>query len=263
MLICCLGNRSYLWCWSGRLGNSSSSLWFFSILWCIQNNFGSFYCTDFRNSSNPFFYFMSICISYQTNIKAMVKFFLLQILSWWHRLNNIAQLVQNIHNHVGTSGFQKTSIRNLHMYPERNQATILGLSNNQHICIIQLASLWHLGLSRFCRRLNRSSWQLHTSFCLSLRHRLSFSDGINHTNQLRYINCILTVSVGYIINHFLQCIYTFEDYINNFLANLQLFLAEHIQKILHIMSQLGSLGIAHSSRHTLQGVSITENLIKD
>ena len=193
----------------------------------------------------------------------MVKFFLLQILSWWHRLNNIAQLVQNIHNHVGTSGFQKTSIRNIHMYPERNQATVLGFSNNQHICIIQFASLWHLGLSRFCRWLSRSSWQLHTSFCLGLSHRLSSSNGINHTNQLRYINCILTVSVGYIINHFLQCIYTFEDYINNFLANLQLFLAEHIQKILHIMSQLGSLGIAHSSRHTLQGVSITENLIKD
>ncbi len=153
----CLG-CCWLCCWLGWCRSRSSfSYWcdFLHWLWLrlllFQHNLRSLYCRNFRNGGNSVLYLLCLRICYQAHIKAAVKFFLLQILGWRNRLDNISQLIQHIHNHVRTSGFQQTGLCNLYMDPIWNQTTVFGFLDNHQVSIIQLAALR-------CLSTNGCSW---------------------------------------------------------------------------------------------------------
>ena len=205
----------------------------------LQVNLRYLHAADLGDSRHALLHLLGIRIRYQAHIKAVVEFLLLQVLGRRNRFDDITQLIQHIHDHVGAGRLQKAGISNLHMHPVRNQAAVLCLLDDQHIGVIQLAALRHAGSCRRCRCCPA------VGFRPFLLDALPLGDGIHHAHQVGYIHQVLGLTVANVLHHLLQGVNALEDNIYNLRAYLQLFLPEHIQQVLHVMGKLGSLGVAH------------------
>ena len=190
----------------------------------------------------------------------MVELLLLEVFRRRHGLDDIAEFVEGIHDHVGAGRFQQAGIRQRDLHVNGLHALLLGLADDVLIDVRQLDGRCSSGnrccLSRWCSRCSRCG------SALCLRH-IALGDLAQLLHEIGDIDEILRITIADVIDHLLQGVNAFEQDIDDVLVEFQLLFADEVEHILHLMGQLGDLVVAHRRRHALQGMCVTEDLIDD
>ena len=94
-------------------------------------------------------------------------------------------------------------------------------------------------------------------------HRLAFGDRAELLDEIGNVYEILWVAVADVVDHLLEGIEALEEDIDDVLVELELFLADEIEDVLHLVRKLCDLVVAHRRGHALQRVRIAENIVDD
>ena len=180
----------------------------------------------------------------------MVELLLLEILSARHGFDDIAELVKCVHDHIGARGLQQTGLRECHAHVDGLHARLLRLLDDILVDVCELDG--DLVFRRCCGSRSRRCRGL-----IRLRDRTEFLDEVGD------IDDILCLAVADAIDHLSERIDALEERVDDILVELELFLADEVEYILHLMRELSDLVEAHRRRHAFERMRVTENLIDD
>jgi hypothetical protein len=97
--------------------------------------------------------------------------------------------------------------------------------------------------------------------CCCGRRRGPLGDRAELCNEIRNVDDILRLAVSDAVYHLLQRVEAFEQRIHNVFIEFELFFADEVQNILHLMRQLRNLGKSHRRGHALERVRVAEDVV--
>ena len=187
-----------------------------------------------------------------------VKLFILDILGRRVRNNDFARLLDRLKHEERPCRLQDTGLLYLHRQPVHALALLDRLAKYALLTLVQLNSY------KTAHRCLSSSLRLRR-LCLPCR-RAAVLGAVAHNiiqtlNQRTVIICTLVRALPDVRIILLQRVKTLEQHIDHIRFHFDIAVSHLGENIFHIMCQRLHSLIAHGSRHTLQGMGGTEDLI--
>ena len=185
----------------------------------------------------------------------MIELFRLQVFRWRNRLNDIADLVKGIHDHVSARCLQEARVGETDVYMKDRHTALL---RRAHRVLVILGIIERrCGRCLSCRRL-RCGWR-----CFRLWLRLALGNGRELLHEVGNVDEILGIAVADVLDHLLQGVKALEDRLNDVFRHLELVVADEVKDIFHLVRKFGDLVEPHRRRHAFQRMRVTKDLVDD
>ena len=155
---------------------------------------------DLRDSVNGIRYRLSIACRCEHDIKAALKFLLLEILRRGNALDNIADLIQCMHDHDGTRRLEHTALHQSNLDMEDVHPGVLRLFHDIEVDVVDAEIAPHS--ARCVARCGSSGGSSCSRSCC--RRRCPLGDGAELSNKVGDIDDILRLTVADAVYHLLQ-----------------------------------------------------------
>ena len=186
------------------------------------------------------------------NIKAELELLLLEILRRRDALDDIADLIEGMHDHnraccLENAGFHQCNLDMVEMH-----AGFFCLFHDIEIDLVKAEI-------NLCS--TAAPGRCGGRGCCCGRRRGPLGDRAELCNEIRNVDDILRLAVSDAVYHLLQRVEAFEQRIHNVFIEFELFFADEVQNILHLMRQLRNLGKSHRRGHALERVRVAEDVV--
>ena len=145
------------------------------------------------------------------DIETVIELLLLEILSARHGLDDIAELVERVHDHIGARGLQETGLSERHTHMDGLHARLARLLDDVLIDVCELDG--DLVFRRCCGSRCRRRCRLR-------RGLIRFRDGTEFLDEVGDIDDILCLTVADAVDHLPEGIDALEERINDILVEL-------------------------------------------
>ena len=155
---------------------------------------------DLRDGVNGIRYRLSVTRRCDYDIEAALKFLLLEILSRGNALDDIADLIQCMHDHDGTRCLEHTTLHQRNLDMEDVHPGVLRLFHDIEVDVINAEIAPHS--ARCVARCGSSGGSSGSRSCC--RRRCPLGDGAELSNKVGDIDDILRLTVADAVYHLLQ-----------------------------------------------------------